>query len=473
MSGILRAAAYLPYRRLNGADINSFFGTGGGRTSRTVASHDEDTTTMGVEAARLALSPGLPIDQIKFVTPTPAYADKNNASTIHAALRMDAKIGAWDVGGSLRSTLGALLTSFQEQSTTLLISADLRDGLPTSADEASTGDGAAAIVIGSGDANNPELATFLGSASRTDEFVDRWRAPGEQRSRVWEERFGETRYVALGPAVFDDALANAGLSVDSVTRLIVTGLHARAVKAVGTKIAKGSNVISDSLTPSTGQIGGAHPLIALSEALETAAPGDVIVILHLADGADAIVVRATDAVAQWRPAVSVADQIASGAPLPYAKFLSWRSMVTIEPPRRPEPARVSSSAAWRAEDWKFGFVGSRDTTDNTVHLPPTSVSKNTDSLEAMEPIAMADALGTVVTFTIDRMVYSPSPPVVFAIVDFDGGGRFPIELTDVDAEQVAIGDRVGMTFRRLFTADGIHDYFWKARPLRGTQTKEG
>ena len=26
--------------------------------------------------------------------------------------------------------------------------------------------------------------------------------------------------------------------------------------------------------------------------------------------------------------------------------------------------------------------------------------------------------------------------------------------------------RVEMTFRRLFTADGIHNYFWKARPVR-------
>ncbi len=84
----------------------------------------------------------------------------------------------------------------------------------------------------------------------------------------------------------------------------------------------------------------------------------------------------------------------------------------------------------------------------------------------MEPLAMADALGTVVTFTIDRMVYSPSPPVVFAIVDFDGGGRFPVELTDVDANEVKVGGRVEMTFRRLFSADGIHDYFWKGRPVR-------
>ena len=82
---------------------------------------------------------------------------------------------------------------------------------------------------------------------------------------------------------------------------------------------------------------------------------------------------------------------------------------------------------------------------------------------------MADAVGTVVTFTIDRMVYSPSPPVVFAIVDFDGGGRYPVELTDVDPAEVVVGSRVEMTFRRLFSADGIHDYFWKGRPLRQGQ----
>jgi uncharacterized OB-fold protein len=118
---------------------------------------------------------------------------------------------------------------------------------------------------------------------------------------------------------------------------------------------------------------------------------------------------------------------------------------------------VSSSAASRAEEWKFGFVGSRDDSDGTLHLPP---------VPGETPVPMADALGTIVTFTIDRLAYSPSPPVVFAVVDFDSGGRFPVELTDVDAGDVQIGGRVEMTFRRLFTADGIHDYFWKARPQR-------
>ena len=31
---------------------------------------------------------------------------------------------------------------------------------------------------------------------------------------------------------------------------------------------------------------------------------------------------------------------------------------------------------------------------------------------------------------------------------------------------VDLGDRVRMTFRKLYTADGIHDYFWKATPVR-------
>ncbi|HVU62235.1 MAG TPA: OB-fold domain-containing protein, partial [Mycobacteriales bacterium] len=74
--------------------------------------------------------------------------------------------------------------------------------------------------------------------------------------------------------------------------------------------------------------------------------------------------------------------------------------------------------------------------------------------------------GTVTTFTIDKLAYSQSPPVVFAVVDFDNGQRLPVELTDVNADEVAIGMRVEMTFRRLFTADGIANYFWKARPTR-------
>ncbi len=108
--------------------------------------------------------------------------------------------------------------------------------------------------------------------------------------------------------------------------------------------------------------------------LEQAAPGEVVAVVSLADGADVLVFRTTPAIADWSAADPVADQVAAGADLPYGKFLTWRGMVTPEPPRRPEPQRVSSSAAWRNEDWKFGFVGSQDRTSGAVHLPPSRVS---------------------------------------------------------------------------------------------------
>jgi hydroxymethylglutaryl-CoA synthase len=469
------AAGYVPYRRLERAEIRAFFGSGGGRGQRAVAGHDEDTTTMGTEAARLALraEPQLGPSQLWFATTAPTYLDKTNAAGIHAALRLPHDVGAYDFGGALRSGTGALLAALTTGggAPVAVVAADRRDGLPTSADESAGGDAAAALVVGEDTPSAPVLAEYLGSASVTAEIVDRWRVPGERRSKLWEERFGETRYTALGRDAVARAVKSAGVEIVGIDRLAVTGMHGRAVAALAGKLGVQDGALVDDRTGVIGETGAAHPLLLLADVLEEAAAagtpaGRMVVVVHLADGADALVFRTTPALAGWRPARPVAVQIACGAPLPYAKFLSWRQMLTVEPPRRPEPPRVSSTAAWRSEEWKFGFVGSRDRGSGAVHLPPSRVSMRGGAFDDMEPVAMADARGTVVTFTVDRMAYSPSPPIVFAVVDFDGGGRFPVELTDVDADDVAVGDRVEMTFRRLFSADDIADYFWKARPVR-------
>jgi uncharacterized OB-fold protein len=163
----------------------------------------------------------------------------------------------------------------------------------------------------------------------------------------------------------------------------------------------------------------------------------------------------------------VASQAAAGDDsLPYAKYLSWRGVLPVQPPNRPEPARMSASAAERRLDWKYGFVGSLDRASGALHLPPARVSFLGHNVDDMEPAPMADVAATVATFTVDSLAYSPSPPVVFAVCDFEGGGRLPVELTDVTAAEVSIGMPVEMTFRRLNTSDGIANYFWKARPVR-------
>jgi len=470
MRGIVSAAGYLPFRRLQRADITATFGTGGGKGTRTVASYDEDTTTLGVEAARLALSSAgtVPVDAVWFATADPAYLDKTNATAIHAALRLDGDASALDLGGAMRSGIGALRIALEGSGSTLVVSSDIRTGLPTSPDESAGGDAGAAALVG----DDGVIAEYLGAGAATDEFLDRWRTPGDRRSRVWEERFGETKYVPLGEQAWNAALKQAEVEAGDLDHVVIAGMHARAVTSLAKRLGLRDGALADNHLATVGNPGTAQAGLLLASVLETAQPGALVAVVSLADGADVLVFRVTDAITGFRAARTVATQIASGADLPYGKFLAWRGMVTVEPPRRPEPARVSASAAGRSEDWKFAFVGSRDRTTGALHLPPARVSAG-GALDDMEPAPMADTAGTIVTFTIDKLAYSPSPPIVFAVVDFDGGGRFPVEMTDVDAADVQIGVRVEMTFRRLFTADGIHDYFGKARPVRAGSQEDG
>ena len=474
MRGVISVAGYLPYRRLDRSEIADFFGTGGGTGTRAVASYDEDTTTMGQAAADLALrSTSVEPEALWFATSVPAYLEKTNAAAIHAALRLDPAVTALDFGGAVRSGIGALHAALAGRGPTLVVASDTRDGLPAGADEASAGDGAAAVLVGD-NSDGPMLAEYLGGASRTLEVTERWRIPGGARSRTWEERFGAH---VLGPAAAEAWQAALDASdVDGTTgidRLAVTGLNSRAVatalKAIG---AKADNLL-DPLINMVGNTATAHPALLLCSALEHAAPGEAIAVVALADGVEAIVLRATEAIADHRPVAPIAEQIAQGGSLSYGRFLAWRNMVTVEPPNRPAPARPSSSAASRRAGWKYGFTGARDRSSEMVHLPPARVSQKGGAADDMDPAPMAHTSGTVASFTVDRLAYSPSPPTVFAVVDFDGGGRAPLELTDVDASEVHVGMRVVPTFRRLYTADDIHNYFWKARPVRPGETRPG
>ena len=422
---------------------------------------------MGVEAARLALR-GVDVsahsgpDALIFATALPAYADKTNATAIHAALRLPADVPAMDMGASVGSAIGALRLGLSTIGDRLIVLSDMRTGLAGSADEANGGDAAAAFVIGEGDA---VVAEHLGGASITEEFIDRWRTPGDIRSKVWDDKFSELTYVAAGRKAYANALTAAGLTADQIDLVAVAAPTARIGSAVASKV--GASRVVDDLTATIGCTGAAQPGVVLCNALETAEPGQTIALIVLADGADVMILRTTAHLATHTPARSIAAQLESGAPVTYGRFLNWRGMISVEPPRRPEPARPSGTAAARNTDWKFGFVGSRDRVTGVVSLPPMRVSTDGERTDEMDDAPMADVHGTIATFTVDRMAYSPSPPIIFAVVDFDGGGRLPIELTDTDLEEVAIGGRVEMTFRRLFTADGIHNYFWKGKLIRG------
>jgi hydroxymethylglutaryl-CoA synthase len=465
MRGIVSYGAYLPYWRLDRKAIAEALGVPAGNGTRAVASYDEDTTSLGVEAGRAALRGATVVPQaLYFATSDPAYLDKTNATAIHAALDLPTSAFAVDIVGSVRSAVGAMRAARDARGPALAVLSDIRTGLPGGGDERDGGDGAAAFLFADDAPDARVLAEPLGGASATAEFLDRWRLPGESASRVWEERFGEHAYVPLGEAALAEALKSAGVTAPAVTRLIVAGPHGRAVKRLAAAAGVKKEALGDDFTASIGNAGTAHAGLMFADTLDRAKSDDLIVVVSLADGADASVWRATGV--SHRPS-GIAAQIGGGGRVSYPTFLTWRGFVKREPPRRPEPQAPEAPPARRAEAWKFAFTGSRCQACGARHLPPQRVCVKCHAVDKMTPDRLADTPATIATFTVDRLAFSPSPPMVVAVLDFEGGGRFQSEMTDVDPKAVKIGDRVTMTFRRLITAGGVHNYFWKAKPLRG------
>jgi 3-hydroxy-3-methylglutaryl CoA synthase/uncharacterized OB-fold protein len=470
MVGIVSYGAYVPYRRLKRAAIAQMLGVPAEKGERAVASFDEDSVSMAVEAVRDALRavPDAAIDALVFATTTPPYADKLCAALVGAAARLPAELRAADTTGSVRAGVSALLQAADAvrggARHALVAMADARLAAPEAKAERTNGDGAVAFVVGDG---ATVLAEIVATASLTREFLDTWRQPDEQFPHSWEERFALTQ--GHGPALataVKTVLEKAKIAPGDLATVILDCPNPRATADVVKRMKLDPARVADPLALTVGQTGAAHAGLMLANALAAAKPGDHILVAIAADGADALVLRATDAVAARKPARSVGRLIESKGDVGYGTYLKWREILPTEPPRRPDPDRPAGPPMLRSSTWKFGFVGTRCTACGTPQLPPQRVCVRCGAKDEIEPYAFADRPARIATLTLDRLAFSMNPPTVSVVLDFDGGGRFLCEMTDCVPEQVQIGDEVEMTFRRMFTADGVVNYFWKARPRR-------
>ena len=202
-AGIVAWGTYLPYWRLQRTAIAGVLGSGGGpghprRGLLRRGHHDAGRRGRPAGAGRRARAPGRcrTCSSPRRTRPTSTRPAPRRCTPPSGS---GAACGAYDFAGSSRSAVGTLLQA-------LAAAGGGRAGpwpwCPTCAPAWPARPRSATAAT----ARRPSCArptgrwpSWSGRGAASDEFLDRWRVPGEADSHVWEERFGEELYVPAGP----------------------------------------------------------------------------------------------------------------------------------------------------------------------------------------------------------------------------------------------------------------------------------
>jgi len=192
MAGISSYGAYIPFYRLSRAEIARAWDAPPMPGERAIASFDEDSLTMGVEAALDCTKEVAKesIDGLFFASTSSPYKDKQSAATIAMVLGLSENTITMDFGGSFRSGTNALRAAVDmvksgSAKNILVIASELRLAYPSGPFEMNFGDGAVAVLVSDTDV----VAEIENYYSVFEELQDIWRSDHDTFTRSAEDRF--------------------------------------------------------------------------------------------------------------------------------------------------------------------------------------------------------------------------------------------------------------------------------------------
>ena len=437
-----------------------------------MANFDEDSVSMAVAAAIDCLNgrEREEIDGLLFATTTPPYAEKQCASIIATALDLRRDIFTADITDVLRAGTTALKSALDSVAAgsaknVLVVASDNRQGAPKGEAERTSGDGAVAFII----SEDAVIAEQAGSYTITENMMDTWRSAGDQFVRSWEDRFAieEGLERIMGEAV-SGFMEKEGVSVKDVAKLALYSPDARRHGQLARHLGFQPEQVQDPLFGRMGNTGAAFSLMLLAGALEDGSPGQLLLTVAYGDGSDVLGFRTTSKIGERGHGLGVSGFLDSGQVLEsYETYAKWRNVwLTDSSSRRPDPQSPSVTALWRESDQNIKFHGGVCNQCGYVQYPPQRVCVECQSRDDSTPIRLSDKLGTVFTYSLDYLAGTVDTPLAVVVVDFEPGGRVLCMMTDREVGEIQIGMPVQMSFRKLRVVNGIHNYYWKAVPLR-------
>jgi 3-hydroxy-3-methylglutaryl CoA synthase len=480
MGGIVSFGGYIPRYRITRMNIVQnmawyfpvIMAVAGGE--KAVANWDEDAVSMAVAAAWdcMAGKDRKQIDSVYFASTTMPFSDMLNAGIIAAALNVsedgtsNADFASCIKAGTTAMIAGLEAVASGKRKNVLVAASDLRRTKMATMLEMFYGDGGAAVLLG----NEDVVAEFINSHSVNCDFVDHYKGHGKEFDYNWEERWvRDEGYGKIIPKAIKGFLKKTGLAIGDFAKVIYpcyfTGTHKQIAKELGIEPAKLQSNLHDNI----GDTGTAHPLLMLVDALENAKPGDKILLASFGQGCDVLGFTVTDKIKSIQSSRGIKKCIAGKVDIgSYMKFVKFRDLIEADLGIRGEAnPNTSLTVLWRKRKMILGMEGTKCKKCGTAQFPsqPICVKPDCDGIE-FDPCEFANKSGSVAMFTGDLLSPSVDPPAVYGMVDFEGGGRTMLDFTDCNLNQVKVGMKIKMSFRRRNTDNmrGFTSYFWKAVP---------
>ncbi len=126
------------------------------------------------------------------------------------------------------------------------------------------------------------------------------------------------------------------------------------------------------------------------------------------------------------------------------------------------------SRPWRETPQRYRFEAQKCSKTGNVYFPPRVVAPGTLDASTLKPYVLPDE-GTVYTYTIIEVPpsqFKDEAPYVVGIIELKDGTKVTCQITDCEAEKLAIGMKVKIEFRRVQThgEHGVLSYGYKAVP---------
>lgn len=475
MIGIVSYGAYIPFYRLSRKLISDAWSTGGGQGEKAIACFDEDSITMAMDASQDCLK-GFDTQNIGgffMATTTPPYKEKLSASVVAAALDLPREVRIADFSNSLRAGTIAFNSAIDmikagSAKNVLVASGDCRMGIPLGEWEQPLGDGAAAVLLGDTDV----IASVEHRYSVYNEINDVWRAADDTFVRSWEDRWVVTEgYNKVLKEAILGVMKQSKLAAKDFAKAAVYAHDPRTQASLLTGLGFDPKTqIQDTLAASVGHTGAAQALMTLVGALEKAKPGDKMLFASYADGADAFVLQVTDEIDKVRNRRGIKGHLEPKSLLPtYTKYLRWKQLLALGGPRRPPLLDPSASARAREGKRVASLTAQRCKQCGEIQYHEAHrmrVCYKCHAKDQFEDANLSNKKGTLFTYTLDNLGLTIDPPIIYTVIDFEGGGRIMCQGTNINPSELKIGMPMEMCYRKLYTSGGIHNYFWKSRPVR-------